>query len=134
MTLAPTGRFQPDESLIVLSHGKTYMRTGGCTLGCGACCEAVIIPLDPRLLTSGRFDDWRHWLELHDIRVIIDKDKHYLDAYIPARCRELQENKSCGLWESPERPDLCSRSPRVPEDLETIEDICTYKFSQIGGV
>ncbi len=68
-----------------------YTRTGGCTAGCGACCEAFIIPLDPEARAADDFqdvvhgrlnvpvdsivggkagtDDWEHWLRLHDTTI-----------------------------------------------------------------
>lgn len=68
-----------------------YMRTGGCTLGCGACCTAFIIPInsdgieaddfehvvcgrlnvpvDPIVIGKTGTDDWERWLRLHDTTI-----------------------------------------------------------------
>ncbi len=67
-----------------------YLRTGGCTAGCGACCTAFVVPLgfeidrstlvgfasvsygrlqvpiDPVVQGKEGFDDWERWLNLHD--------------------------------------------------------------------
>lgn len=66
-----------------------YLRTGGCTSGCGACCEAlvvpiseegwahedwrgvvhgqIILPIDPYLRAKTGGADWEYWLTLHDV-------------------------------------------------------------------
>lgn len=66
-----------------------YLRTGGCTAGCGACCEAfvvpieveglkdkdfapvvhgqIILPIDPRARGRAGSDDWEYWLTLHEV-------------------------------------------------------------------
>ncbi len=67
-----------------------YMRTGGCTPGCGACCEAFVVPLnveglehsdfervngvgqiifpvDPVVKNNDGMEDWEHWLNLHEV-------------------------------------------------------------------
>lgn len=73
-----------------------YLRTGGCTAGCGACCESFVIPIVPdaraaedfedvvngelilpvdpivqtRAGTEG-FEDWEHWLNLHGTYLVL---------------------------------------------------------------
>ncbi len=66
-----------------------YLRTGGCTSGCGACCEAfvvpiqveglehedfegvvhgqIVLPIDPRARGKAGGDDWEYWLTLHEV-------------------------------------------------------------------
>ena len=67
-----------------------YLRTGGCTSGCGACCEAfvvpvtidglkdeafegltsggrLVLPIAPHVRTAPGFEDWEYWLKLHDV-------------------------------------------------------------------
>ena len=66
-----------------------YLRTGGCTSGCGACCEAFVVPIskegweheDWRGVVNGQIvlpinpdtrerpggADWEYWLTLHDV-------------------------------------------------------------------
>jgi hypothetical protein len=67
-----------------------HLRTGGCTSGCGACCEAFVVPIKAEGLedkdftpvvhgqialpvglpmqedNEDGFADWEHWLALHD--------------------------------------------------------------------
>lgn len=115
-----------------------YMRTGGCTPGCGACCEKVILPLDPRLRSNPhRFRDWVKWAELHGMTIIDDGER--LDVYIPIQCEALTDDKMCSLIDedganTPERPDMCGRYPQSPRELETVKNVCTYKFEPLKGV
>lgn len=93
-------RFQPDQVSLYSTMGfekdqkniAGYLRTGGCTAGCGACCTAFVVPLGPEGreaddfadVTLGRltvpvdpvvigrkgFDDWERWLGLHDATLL----------------------------------------------------------------
>ena len=107
-------------------------RTGGCTLGCGACCEALILPIHPGVLTSPRFEDWRKWVELHGI-VLFSRVEGSLSAHIPIACTALTEDKLCSLHGTKEKPEMCLRYPKTSEDLVSVEHICTYKFRAEGG-
>ncbi len=67
-----------------------YVRSGGCTAGCGACCEALVVPINEEALERDDFArvngvgqivlpvdevvknkegmaDWEHWLNLHEV-------------------------------------------------------------------
>ncbi len=67
-----------------------YVRSGGCTAGCGACCEALVVPIHVEALERDDFErvngvgqivlpvdkvvesqdgmaDWEHWLNLHEV-------------------------------------------------------------------
>ncbi len=67
-----------------------YARSGGCTAGCGACCEAFVVPINEEALEHDDFErvngvgqivlpvdgvvknkegmaDWEHWLNLHEV-------------------------------------------------------------------
>ena len=70
-----------------------YLRTGGCTVGCGACCESfvvpidverwgntdfspinhdwepcrIVLPIDPEARGHVDGDDWEYWLKLHEV-------------------------------------------------------------------
>ena len=69
---------------------KGYVRSGGCTAGCGACCEALVVPIHEEALEHDTFErvngvgqivlpvdevvknkegmaDWEHWLNLHEV-------------------------------------------------------------------
>ena len=119
--------FQPDDIIITTFYGDgEYVRHGGCTLGCGACCEHIIIPLDPRMRQSPRYADWKHWMELHGL--VITEDESYTTARIPVVCRELDEEKKCRLFGKPERPHMCKNWPLHPMEIETVKDVCTYQF------
>jgi hypothetical protein len=80
------------------SDVRAYLRTGGCTVGCGACCEAVVLPVDSTKDFSTQkgllrfavplgiakrpgFADWEHWLTLHDITLFAEAGK--LVAEVP---------------------------------------------------
>mgnify|MGYP001582786806 CR=1 FL=1 len=65
-----------------------YLRTGGCTAGCGACCEAfvvpiraekladaefepvsngqIVFPIEPNVVPHAGYKDWEYWLTLHE--------------------------------------------------------------------
>ena len=127
--------FIPDEE--ITSPGGGFIRKGGCTAGCGACCEFVILPLDPRILRAGRekIIDFITWAELHGLSIYQSGD--WVSCRIPLSCKHLVEDsdgdKHCGIMGQPERPKLCSRFPRFPVDLEGIQDVCAYTFEPKGG-
>ncbi len=101
-------RFQSDEIKLcppLVAESKEgivgYIRSGGCTAGCGACCQAFVIPLDPESrgadfldVVNGRIQvpvdsvvigkagtaDWERWLTLHDTWLIRG---NYLNADLP---------------------------------------------------
>ncbi len=73
-----------------------YLRTGGCTAGCGACCEAFVVPINLDALAHPDFKavvhdqlvlpvaghvrgkdgskDWEYWLTLHDAYLFQEPD------------------------------------------------------------
>ena len=87
-------RYQVDEIKLLPAMTREgpevvgYLRTGGCTAGCGACCEAFVVPIKPEALASAEFEpvsegqimlpiepnviqnagykDWEYWLTLHE--------------------------------------------------------------------
>ena len=123
------------EEPLLYRHGS--VRVGGCTAGCGACCEFLNIPLDRRLLDApaDRLADWRHWVELHGILVYEsgEGDDHQLVARIQSPCKHLTDDKRCAVFGEPERPQLCRKYPLHPLDLEGVEDRCTYIWEPLGG-
>ena len=119
-----TGDYRPDE-IVIVGHppGDLYVRYGGCTRGCGACCREMIIPIDPALIRRPAFHGWRQWLESHGgIRLLVERGA----VLIPLQCDHLQEGGSCAVHDSPERPQMCARYPRHPQDV--LVDECTYGF------
>ena len=110
-------------------------RTGGCTSGCGGCCEGMIVPIDPAVLNNLEFRDWRKWVELHGMilftRRLEGVERTQLRLYIPTPCGALGDDKACLLHEQDERPNMCSNYPQNPMDLDTVDEFCTYKFEEV---
>ncbi len=86
-----------------------YLRTGGCTVGCGACCTAfvvpikaegledddftpvvhgqIILPVDPVVRGKAGFADWEYWLRLHGV-YLFQMPSGLLTAAVPAQAEE----------------------------------------------
>ena len=124
--------YQPDEVIALQDASGTYqVRSGGCTAGCGACCEFLVLPLDQRMKQNRLFEDFVYWAGLHGIK--IEESGDWLAATIPLACEKLvvdeDGDKRCGVFGTPERPIICTRYPRQRLDLEGIpEGVCSYKF------
>jgi Fe-S-cluster containining protein len=110
------------------SEDGIVRRTGNCRAECGACCEYMILPLHPNMLRhkGEKLDDWIKWAEYHGVEIIVDAKE--IRAKVPLKCEKLQEDKSCGVYGTDERPRMCSTTPRHPLDMEGLEDVCSYKF------
>lgn len=104
------------------------MRSGACTEGCGACCEFVTLAVHPQYLEKDNQD----WLSLHGIRLVERSGGVW--AYLPIPCRELQPDKSCGLFGKPERPKLCDDWPFNQQEIITLAEVsgkeCGYSFTE----
>lgn len=98
-----------------------YLRTGGCTAGCGACCEAFVIPLapevresaggefqdvhchrvqvpvDPIVVGKPGFEDWERWLDLHDAE-LLESASGMLTADLPVECEEAPGPMTTDEW------------------------------------
>lgn len=108
-------------------------RTGGCAEECGACCEFMVFPLDPRILTSPNFVDWAHWVELHGGSILIDRKRGWVDLRISQPCSQLQLDARCGLIVDDrlnERPEMCSKYPQSKAEQVGLEHVCTYRFEE----
>lgn len=119
--------FVPDEEII--SQDGKWHRTGGCTTKyCGACCRFLVLPLDPRirLQPAEKLADFELWLRYHGIEMYETGD--WLAVKLPIPCEKLTDEGQCGVYGTPDRPNLCSRIPRSPLDVEGIEE-CTYEFT-----
>lgn len=97
-----------------------YLRTGGCTAGCGACCTAFVVPLkedgltvedftpttnnrinlpiDPGVRGKAGFEDWEYWLTLHDV-YLFQLPSGLLVADIPVEVKhELPPTGDFDMW------------------------------------
>lgn len=112
------------------SAPRSYVRGGGCRSGCGACCEFVIIPVDRRVLQSNALADWEKWLNLHGIDLQTTPEK--VEVRIPIPCGALEADKSCGVHDTDERPDMCDSFPSDPMQLPNagLEERCTYTWEE----
>lgn len=125
-------KLQPDEQVLPRRSFDPpevagWLRGGGCTLGCGACCEAVILALRPYAGPPEGFADWQHWLELHGITLFGSPDN--LLASIPIACSKLGPEKECTVFGTDERPTMCGTWPEHPAMVKLrVADVCTYEF------
>lgn len=122
------GQVIPDEAITFANGNKIQVRGGGCRQGCGLCCEYVIVPIDRRVLHSDRLDDWEKWLNIHGIEMRVTPER--CEIRIPVECKWLLWDKSCGIHDDPERPEMCGRFPATPVDiLDTgLEEACSYTW------
>lgn len=129
--------YQPDIALLVVEPEGLAVRHGGCTDGCGKCCEYVVVPLDPRigLQDPPLFADFKHWLALHGLSLFWSENSDELMLRIPTICSELETDpdgdKHCGAYGTEYRPLLCSRLPRYVESIHELKDICTYRWRMV---
>lgn len=105
-----------------------YERQGEC-LGCGInCCTLAAIPIN---LREGRHQDYLGWLSAHD-NLEIKEVGGYQFVSFRARCQYLTEDQKCSVFGKPERPELCSRWPQEPWELELMDakgqQECGYSF------
>ena len=133
-------KYVPDEIVVFgIEDRRTglisnYLRYGGCTVGCGEGCRKMLIPVDPAVLNRPpeQLADWKHWLELHGVQLLVNEERRFVDVLVPLACKHLQADATCGVVGLPERPAMCGDYPQHPNDLDTVEDVCTYGFVRIG--
>jgi len=71
--------------------------------GCGACCKVLTFKIDPKAIDEKA----RYFYEkTRGVKIIGEW------LVIPSKCVHLTEQNECGLWEKPERPQVCSEFPR----------------------
>lgn len=97
-------------------------RMGACISGCGKCCEFLELEVNPAYM---RTPDVLNWIGLHGITLSMHGERAI--ARLPIPCTQLQEDKSCGLYGSPDRPEMCGVWPQSPEALVGI-DGCGYSW------
>lgn len=100
-------------------------RIGECREGCGACCESIRLQIPPNYKTD---PDVKNWIELHGIAVITVGEATY--AVINRPCVALNPDKSCSLYGTSARPQLCSEWPATPAAMTGLEDQCSYEFRE----
>lgn len=97
-------------------------RVGECSPNCGACCESIRLQVPP---SYGTDLDVKNWIELHGIKIVVIGEATY--AVLNRRCSALNANdKSCNLYGTDERPQLCSEWPATPSAMKGLEDVCSY--------
>ena len=165
-------QFIPDDIIATEYKGgeEIVVRSGGCTAGCGLCCEYMVLPADKtrpmsfvpdddgdvlivyldqrvRNMDLERWMDTFKWASYHRVWIWRDEDCYaempvdtrlsfresgdWLACRIDLPCEKLDRDADgdgwCTVFGTPDRPDLCQRTPRHPLDVEGIEP-CTYKF------
>ena len=103
-------------------------RLGECNL-CSACCRFVLLAVHPVYMEP----DKRRWLELHGIKLAWRNGNAW--ATVDLSCQELTEDGKCGIFGSPERPQVCSDFPFAAVDIGLVNawagsDICSYSFAE----
>ena len=69
------------------------------------------------------------WAALHEGVTVVDHGA-FLNVNIPIRCSVLTEEGRCGVYGTPDRPQVCGDWPTSPRDLlET--PWCGYRFDPI---
>ena len=105
-------------------------RQGTCREGCGACCEFVILQVNPQYMEPDR----KKWIELHGIRLF--RQEGGVWASIRGPCRHLTTEKECGIFGEPERPQVCAGFPYSARDVALLNDwaaaACSYSFEEVA--
>ena len=106
-----------------------WERSGGCHENCGACCEYLMIPLDPQYRgeLTPREIGWVEWVQAHGIAIIGNK------ARVPLPCAHLTKDKKCAVYGTDKRPRMCAEGPRLPSEIVGLEEICTYQWRRVNG-
>lgn len=101
------------------------VRQGACQpVACGsACCRFMVLEVNPIYRTDR---DQAAWLGLHGVDLLEVNGRTV--ARVPVPCSALTEAGACGLYGTPERPEMCETFPDGPLALIGLEDVCTYTF------
>ena len=119
------------EPTIPLQDKGSWTREGSCDQCAhgeirGECCTKLALPVS---LTAARNPDVIHFFELHGVSV-----KWWGDlpiAVLPLQCSALLPNGDCGLYGSPNRPEICSSGPLNPWAGQ-LNPSCSYQFEWVG--
>lgn len=106
------------------------MRTGECTVGCGACCKFVILQVNPAYLDAER----RSFIEAHGIRLTARDGGAW--GSVDVACKHLTTDLKCGVFGKSERPQACSDFPFVQSDIDLVDahagaKVCSYEFEEV---
>lgn len=131
------GKFEP--RLPFLSPSLTpdeplMMRTGGCTVGCAACCQDIwleVVVRDEFAEDIDSLTDWARWLQFHGVKLV--KRPNAWFVVIPTPCQHLNlEDGSCNIHGTDEYPQMCKTFPLHYTQIQGLEHVCTYEFHPIG--
>lgn len=98
-------------------------RRGSCLEGCGACCEFLRLQVPP---SYGTDPDVKNWVELHGVQIVVIGEATY--AVIGNKCSALNPDKSCSVFGTSARPQLCGEWPATPAAMTGLESVCGYEF------
>ena len=73
-----------------------------------------------------RYPDIMKWISLHGITLSMVEERCI--ATLPIPCTALQSDKSCGVYGTEARPDLCSEWPQSRAALALVSS-CGYSFT-----
>jgi len=72
---------------------------------CGNCCKYVVIYMPLELFKTKDLQ----WYLCHGCTFVIDNEKNMVGIKVPNRCRCLDENNKCTIYDSPIRPEVCRK-------------------------
>ena len=106
-------------------------RIGECTVGCGACCQFLVLQVNPHYM---EVEHVKKWIELHGIS--LSRRSGGVWAQIPLHCSALTEEGKCSLYGMPERPLSCDTFPQSQADIDLVdawigEKTCSYNFEEV---
>ena len=106
-----------------------------------------IVQLDERMahLPLARFNDVVLWASYHDVYItrdlqcsilthdiVVSETGDWKACRINLACKKLdldaEGDKWCGVFGTDDRPVMCSTTPKLPLDIQGLEDICTYSW------
>ena len=74
---------------------------------CGWCCTVDLVPIKPELIDR----DSLYLIECRGGQLVNIQGQPGLYIQYPLRCKYLQSNMLCALWNTPIRPAPCENSP-----------------------
>lgn len=105
-----------------------WNRTGECNQ-CGECCKTVNITAvrDLALRQHGNMEELERYMSYRGIQVVgSDEERNLIFYSIRNPCSQLGPENECQVHGKPEKPLICHRYPRTPDDIPE----CSYRFTQ----